>query len=184
MGSTDLTRLERRARVAYEVARLRMAVTGVAPVVALVALAVLVGNRPAWAFAFGSATVVLGLGMLWYGRDAQRAVLPGIAAGFVPLALALTANHWHACGPNGCVSFCVPACSVGGLIAGVSVAVVGTRRRAGLGFWGSASGLALLTGAMGCSCVGSAGVVGLAIGFAAGTLPALVRRALVNDANG
>jgi hypothetical protein len=40
----------------------------------------------------------------------------------------------------------------------------------------AASTIAVLTGAMGCSCVGYAGVVGLIAGFVVGLLPAIVRR--------
>jgi hypothetical protein len=114
---------------------------------------------------------------LWYGRDPQRAVLPGVAAGLVPLVLALCANHVHACGVDGCTTLCVPACAVGGVVAGLAVAGVGNQRKAGPWFWASASALALLTGAMGCACVGSAGVVGLGLGFGAGMVPGLLRRA-------
>jgi hypothetical protein len=49
-------------------------------------------------------------------------------------------------------------------------------RRAGPGFWLSASSLALLTGAMGCTCVGYSGVAGLALGFAVGSAPGFFRR--------
>lgn len=116
--------------------------------------------------------------MLWYGRDPQKAVLPGIAAGLVPLALALCANHMHACSAEGCSSLCVPACALGGFVAGLAVASVGNRRRVGIWFWLSASSLALLTGAMGCACIGYSGVVGLSIGFGVGVVPGLLRKAL------
>jgi hypothetical protein len=114
--------------------------------------------------------------MLWYGRDPQRAVLPGIAAGPVPLVLALCANNMHSCGLEGCASLCVPACALGGVVAGSAVASVGNQRRAGIWFWLSASALALLTGAMGCACIGYSGVIGLGIGFAAGVVPGLLRK--------
>jgi len=77
---------------------------------------------------------------------------------------------------------CVPVCSVGGLVAGLAVASIGNQRRAGVVFWLSASTLALLTGAMGCACVGYSGVAGLAVGFAAGVVPGLLRRAFTHGA--
>ena len=150
MGSTDLAHLQRRARTAYELGRLRLALLGVAPVAVIIAGAMCLGHRPM--SACGSVGDGRGRGgHNWYGRDPQRAVFPGIAAGMVPLLLALCANRWHACGANGCISFCVPACAIGGVIAGLAVAVVGNKRRLGVWFWVSASGLAVLTGAMGCS---------------------------------
>jgi hypothetical protein len=136
-----------------------------------------VTHRPTAALWFGVATILSGAVMLWYGRDPQKAVLPGVTAGLVPLAIALCANRVHACGPDGCSSLCVPACTFGGMVAGLAVASIGNRRKAGVWFWLSASSLAILTGAMGCACIGYSGVVGLGIGFAAGVVPGLLRRA-------
>jgi len=176
MDSTDLTRFERRARVGYEFARLRRAFVGFAPLLVVIAVAVALARHPSATAAFGLAAFLVGLVLLWYGRDVRRAVLPGVTAGLVPLVLALCANHVHHCTGDGCMMLCVPACAVGGLAAGLAVAGIGNQRRAGVAFWLPASGLALLTGAMGCSCVGYAGVVGLGLGYAAGLVPGALRR--------
>jgi hypothetical protein len=178
MDSIDLARLQRRVRRAYELGRLRRALLGVAPVVAIAGATACVTQRPESALWFGLAAVTLGAFSLWYGRDPQKAVLPGVAAGLIPLALALCANQFHSCGPGGCSSLCMPACALGGVVAGLGVASVGNRRKAGVWFWLSASSLALLTGAMGCVCVGYSGVVGLGMGLAAGVVPGLLRRTL------
>ncbi len=175
MGSTNLAQVQQHARRAYEFGRIRLALLGVAPVVIIVALAASFAHRPVSTLWFGVATITAGATMLWYGRDPQRAVLPGIAAGLVPLVLALCANNMHICGPDGCSSLCLPACTLGGGVAGLAVASVGKQRRAGLRFWLSASGIALLTGSMGCACIGYSGVVGLSVGFAAGVVPGVVR---------
>jgi len=121
--------------------------------------------------------------MLWYGREPQKAVLPGIAAGLVPLVFALCANHLHGCGADGCRSLCVPACALGGVVAGLAVASVGNQRKAGPRFWVSAAALALVTGAMGCVCIGYSGVLSLAVGFGAGTVPGLLRRTVGGKAS-
>jgi hypothetical protein len=178
MDSTELAHVQKRVRWSYELGRLRRALLGVAPVLVIVAVAACVAHRPLSALGFGLATVAVGAAMLWYGRDPQKAVLPGVAAGLVPLALAFCANHMHSCGADGCNSLCVPACALGGVVAGLAVASVGNQRRAGIWFWLSASSLALLTGAMGCACIGYSGVLGLGIGFGAGVVPGLLRRAL------
>lgn len=177
MDSTDLARLRRRARWAYEVGRLRRALLGMTPVLAIVVVAACVTHRPVSTLGFGLATLSIGGAMLWYGRDPQKAVLPGIAAGLVPLVLALCANHLHVCSPEGCSTLCLPACALGGVVAGLAVAGVGNQRRAGPWFWGSASALSLLTGAMGCACLGYSGLFGLGAGFGAGMMPGLLRRA-------
>lgn len=178
MGSIDLARLERRARRGYELARVRDAVLGVAPLLLIVPLAACLSRDAASTIWFGSATLALAGVLLWYGRDAQKAVLPGIAAGLVPLLLALCANRMHYCGPDGCTSLCVPACTLGGGLAGLVVARIGRQKGVGVWFWLSASTLALLTGAMGCSCIGYSGIVGLGLGFGGGLLPGLIGRIL------
>jgi len=110
------------------------------------------------------------------GFSPVLAVLPGVLAGFVPLASTLCAMHvGHVCMGDQCTTVCLPACVVGGLAAGIGVAVVGHRGRHGASFWISASALAMLTGAMGCACIGVSGVLGLGLGFAAGAAPTVVR---------
>ena len=173
----SVERIEHRARVRYELGRARRALLGFAPVFLLVALAVLLAKRPSTTLGFGVAVFAVGAVALWYGRDLKRAVLPGLAAGIVPLALTICANHiGHACLGDRCMSLCIPACAAGGVVAGLVVAIVGVRRRAGAGFWAAASGVALLTGAMGCGCAGYAGLAGLAVGFAGGLMPGFIGR--------
>lgn len=177
MDSTELREVERRARVRYEWARAKRALVGFAPLLLVVAVATAVARHPSATAAFGAAAFLAGATMLWYGRDPKRAVLPGVLAGFVPLVLVLCTSHMHGCMGDSCMMVCVPACSAGGVVAGLAVASVGNQRHAGSVFWLSASALALLTGSMGCACVGYSGVAGLAIGFAAGVVPGLLRRA-------
>ena len=173
----SVSQIERRARIRYEMGRMRRALVGFAPVLIIVAVAAVFAKRPSSTVAFGVATFAVGVVLLWYGRDLKRAVLPGLAAGIVPLVLVLCANHvGHVCMGDDCTMLCIPACAVGGVAAGLAVAAVGVQRRSGAGFWVAASSIALLTGAMGCACVGYAGLAGLAVGFAVGLVPGLGRR--------
>jgi len=178
MDSVDLTKIEHRVRVRYEWARLRRALVGFAPVLVVAAVAVALARHPSVTAGLGLGTFILGVILLWYGRDVRRAVLPGVVAGLVPLVLALCATHLHHCTGDGCMMVCVPVCAAGGLLAGIAVSVMASHRRATLTFLVPASGLALLTGAMGCACVGYSGVIGLALGYGAGLLPVLVRRVI------
>jgi hypothetical protein len=179
MGSIDLGRVEARARRRYEWSRALRALLGFAPALLVVAAAALLGKRPASAVAFGALLFALGVFLLWHGREIRRAVLPGFAAGVFPLALTLCANRMgHLCTGDHCVSWCLPACTLGGLAAGAIVATLLRRGKHGLAAWLAASGVALLTGAMGCTCVGYSGVIGLALGYGVALLPALARRAL------
>jgi len=177
MDSIDLTKIERRARLKYEWSRARRALLGFGPSLLVVLIAVLASKHPHSAVAFGGAMFVVGVALLWYGRDVRRAVLPGLAMGLIPLAMGLCANHLgHACGGDHCMSLCVPACTVGGLVAGIGVSLIGVRWKQGLAFWTGATALTLLTGAMGCSCAGYTGVAGLALGYAIGLVPGFIRR--------
>lgn len=177
MESIDLERGKRRARIKYELARLRRALVGFAPALIVVAVAAYFGSRPSSTLLFGCALFGVGVTLLWYGRDLKRAVLPGIAAGLVPLALALCANHFgHFCTGSSCMSLCVPACTAGGLLAGLTVAAIGYRGKHGTGYWAAASLIALLTGALGCACIGYSGLIGLAAGYGVAFLPMTARK--------
>ena len=178
MDSTNLEWAEHRARRAYELARLRRAALAFAPVLALVVIAMITGRRSGPTLAFGSGLFVLGVVLLWYGHDIRRAVLPGLAAGLVPLAFAICARQvGHACMGDACMAVCVPACAAGGLVAGALIARSAIRGKRSLGFWLAASGVALFTGAMGCVCAGASGLLGLGVGFALSGAPGLISTA-------
>jgi len=176
MDSIDLEHRLRRARFKYEWSRLRRALTGFAPALLVVGVAALLAPHPAAPLGFGALMFGLGVAFLSYGRDVKRAVLPGLFAGIVPLAFTLCARSIdHVCSGSDCMMLCLPACIAGGLIAGLAVAMVGHRGKHRAGFWLSASGLALLTGAMGCMCIGYSGLAGLVLGYASGMVPAAAR---------
>lgn len=134
------------------------------------------------AAAFGSALYPFGLIALWRGEEAGRAVLPGVLAGAVPLVLSLCTSHiGHFCAAGSCYSLCLGACVVGGVTGGFIVARLGSKERHSVSFWLVGSGLALLTGALGCGCVGYSGLAWLAAGYALGLVPSgahLLMRAL------
>lgn len=176
MGTVDLDLLERRARVRYELARAARSILGFAPAVLLVLLAAALGRRPSSALFFGSLLLLAGSFLLWRGRTLHRAVLPGLLAGIIPLAFALMVNRGHACAGGHCSTWCIPACVTGGIVAGLLVSWLATRRGLDWRFWAGASVISLLTGAMGCSCIGYSGVMGLGAGFAVGALPWVLRR--------
>ena len=184
MDSTELQRIERRARLRYEWSRARRAVLGFGPSVIVVGIAGIFAPRPLSALLFGAMMFAAGVALLWYGRTVKRAVLPGLLAGIVPLTLTLCANGIeHACAGDACFALCIPACAAGGGVAGFAVAVVGFRGRHGRGFWLAASLIALLTGAMGCICAGSAGLAALGLGYVAGVAPVAMRALIARMAS-
>lgn len=176
MDSTDLPALERRARNRYERTRLLRSALGFAPMIALVLTVAGLGKRPTSALLFGGLLFVTGTILLWWGRTLQRAVLPGVLAGLIPLSLSLAANLGHGCATGRCSTLCLPACSLGGVVAGFIVSTYAARRGQGMPFLAGAALVSVLTGAMGCACIGSSGVLGLVAGFAVGLLPQLARR--------
>ncbi len=171
MDSVDFVQLRRRVRLAYEWSRLRRALVGFAPALLVAAAAACLGGKPFDSAPFAIGLFLAGVLALWYGREAKQAVLPGVAAGLIPVVLTVAAMHiGHLCMGVRCSSVCIAACSTGGGGAGLVVGLVGARRHHPWLFWIAASGMALLTGAIGCGCVGYPGLAGLAAGYGGGIL--------------
>ena len=176
MDSTDRSRLVHQARARYERARLGLSFAGAAPVLLVVGAAAFFAKRPTSVAVFGGLLFVTGVVLLWRGRELRLALWPGLLSGLIPLVAALVANHGHGCSGDHCSSLCVPACTAGGLTAGIVVSIFATRMKLGWSFWAAASAVAVLTGAMGCACVGYSGVLALVGGFSVGLVPQLARR--------
>ncbi len=176
-----LTDVRRRLRWRYEWTRGWRALLGFSPVwILIVAVAGLV-PRPQASLLAGGVVYFLGVIWLWRGRQLARAVLPGVGVGLVPLALALAANAMgHVCLGASCTNLCLPACASGGMIAGFVLTRWAKRRDHGWRFWLGGTTLALATGAMGCACVGSAGIVGMVLGYGSGLLVAAARASLIS----
>ena len=174
MDHLHLQTLQRRSRLKYEFSRLRRALIGFSPALLIVVATLLGTHRPIVA-AFGAVMFATGVLVLWHGRDVRRAVLPGLALGVLPLTLAICASHFHSCSAAECTTWCASACTLGGLGAGAGAAVIGHRMQRSSGYWIAISAMTLLTGAMGSSCVGYAGLVGLAAGYMVGVAPEFVR---------
>ena len=167
-----------RARRAYELARLKRAALAFAPVLILVVAALYLGERPLPVLCFGIGLFVVGVALLWYGREPARGVLPGVLSGVVPLCFALCASRiGHICHGDGCISVCFYACSAGGLLAGIGIGWFVHSRQCKGSVWIVAAALAGLTGAMGCSCVGFSGLLGLLGGLSLGVAVSVANRA-------
>jgi hypothetical protein len=179
MEHRDDLALARRARLAYESARLRRAIVRAWPVPIAAWLAVRLGTSPSHAAVLAVALGVAAIVLVWRGGVSGRAVAPGLAAGTAPLvAPGLAMNCAVACSAS-CQTWCATSCVVAGILAG---SLIGYRAsREGHGGWqfaATAVAIAATTGAMGCAMAGAMGVTGMLIGLAAGTVPvfALVPR--------
>jgi hypothetical protein len=167
--------LEYRARRAYELGRLRWSVR-LAPAVMAAAAAAIAAGRPAgMSCAFGALLLLLAVALAYAGGSAGRAVVPGLKSGAAALAMPLLVGTLgHACLGPACMSLCLPACVAGGALAGAFIA----RRAAGEerepAFVLAALAVAGLTGAMGCTMAGLAGVGGMLAGVVLGGAPVLI----------
>jgi hypothetical protein len=171
MASIDVVSLERRARARYEWVRLSQSAFGFSPVVVLVAVLAWFARRPVSVVVLGCLLFGTGVSCLWRRRDLHRSVVPGLMSGLIPLVLALVANQRHGCASGNCSMWCVQACVAGGLLSGSAIAWVMSRSQFGWNVTACAVAISFLTGAMGCSCVGYSGVVGLAAGLAVTAVP-------------
>jgi hypothetical protein len=179
MVSSEMVRLQRRARRAYEWGRLRAAVPGAMHAVGLTVLALVLEHRLKPSLLLVGSLLVLGcLGLGWWGRQWGRAVAPGLLAGLIPLLLPfVVSGAGHVCYTGGCRAFCLATCVGGGLAAGAFLSFASLRIHEGRERFLLASGaVATLCGALGCILYGLSGVLGLVAGLALVSTPVLVLR--------
>jgi hypothetical protein len=160
--------LKAAARRAYEYARLGRAVAVSAPVAVLPLTSFFLGTSGAVAAALGVALVGGVLVLVWRGGGLAFGGATGLKAGLLPLALAHAAKSFgHVCTPAGCTTLCVPACAAGGVLAGALVEWWARRSSRPTLTRLVGACVAFLTGALGCSCVGYAGMAALFAALAA-----------------
>ncbi len=176
MATTEPTLLlERRARRAYEWGRLRSALR-ILPFVVLATAAAIASGRPlTLALAVLGVLSPLSVGLSFAGRAPGRAVVPGLLAGGAALAMPLlVATLGHACFGPACMTYCLHACIVGGAIAGAVIARTAVAQGPDPAFLLPALAIAALTGSLGCTISGAAGVIGMLAGVVAAGTPLLV----------
>ena len=167
--------LSARARRAYERGRLLSALPAVAFALPMVALSVVLCDRPAASAGCGLALVVVLLAAAWRGQPFARGTRAGLVAGLGPLLLPM-ATCFHLCAGGVCL-FAPTACVVAAMLGGAALGLYARRRVAGRpeagGYLVTALGVAALVGSLGCVIAGASGLIGMAIGLALGTAPVL-----------
>lgn len=110
----------------------------------------------------------------WRGQEYARGASVGLVAGLSPLLLPLVAG-WFAPVCSAVICGFLPVASVaGGFLGALALTGAGLLgERPGAGFWLGATSVTLTLGAAGCLHIGLAGLAGLALGLAAGAVPAL-----------
>jgi hypothetical protein len=167
--------LRSRARRAYELGRVRRALRFSPFVLAAAAIAVACGRPPGLSCGLAGALWPLVVGLAFAGGSAGRAVVPGLLAGSTALAMPLlvgTVGH-ALLGPS-CMVLCLPACVLGGALAGALIGALAAKEDREAPFVLSALAVAGLTGALGCTMVGLAGVGGMLAGALAAGAPVLL----------
>jgi hypothetical protein len=102
-------------------------------------------------------------------------VLPGLLGGSVALALPLLVpTLGHLCLGPACMSLCLPVCVLGGAIAGALIGAKARGEEHEAPFVLSALAITFLTGALGCTLAGLAGVGGMLAGALAVGAPVLL----------
>jgi len=171
----DSAELATRARRAYERGRWRMALQ-IAPLVAvLVALSFVAAGGSTLTALAGAALLATATVLRWRGGALGAGVRAGLAAGLVPftLLLVLKCSAHTMCAVGMCMSHCTPFCGIGGLVAGVLIAVRARRHADHLvAFLAAGSAIAALTGLLGCFVGGVTGIAWMLAGELAATLPA------------
>jgi hypothetical protein len=164
--AVDLERLRLQVGRAYERGRVRHAFAGAGPLLALATLVASLQPAPLVVLGVGVVLFASGVVLLWRGQQLGRGAWVGASAGLIPLGFGICVRAYqHWCQGSMFMPGCVAACAAGGVVAGVWIALVAKQEVTKVAFVASAAGVALLTGALGCSCAGPLGVGGMLVGL-------------------
>jgi hypothetical protein len=164
MESADLAA---RAQRAYEQGRLRWAFQIGWDVAALVGTSFVSVGPSAVSAATGIALLGAATAFRWRGQAWGAGVRSGLLAGLIPFALLLSMKCGSGmfCALGGCMANCTRYCGLGGLAAGVLLAMRATRREEHIvEFLVASSVIAALTGLLGCFVGGITGMLWMAVG--------------------
>lgn len=169
--TTNLELLERKARRAYELGRLRRSARVLfvlAPI--LVISALVCSNLPLLAV-FGTLLSISSVLFLWrgeiFGEGARMGLLAGSIAFAVPTA-------FHVFGLCCKYDLEIATCIAAGIIAGVFITLKASRiGRQSVPFLISAGIVSTLTASLGCLAIGIGGALALSVGVLLITVPAL-----------
>lgn len=171
--SDSTHRLMGRARIAYEWGRLRAGVPWLLAVLPLLAIALHFSGRPRATVANGALLAVSLVFFQWRGGSLSRAVLPGFVGGVLAFLLPLIACSTGICSRDPSPRL-ILLCSLAGVLCGTWLTLLALRSKAlGLDSVAAAGLVAGLTAALSCAVAGVSGILGLAIGLAAASTPAL-----------
>jgi len=170
MEPRELEAVRLRMRRQYELGRVRRSLFVLIPILALCVIAWRVGEDPRGPVVGGAMLALVTLAFLWRGQRAGRAVLPALLAGLLPFGCALYAH----CAAESRLGLCALACAAGSVVAGLVIARLARRADARAKTWTYAGAVTLLTGSLGCACIGLGGLAALVLGLASVAVPSLL----------
>ena len=173
MASFDekTARLSARARLAYELAGVRLGLREAWPVAPLVALSLGCSGSHLAALGTGLLLLVASVVLVSLGGVSARAVRSGLLAGGMAAVVPLGVRLAHLCTVVGCrplVHFCLAGGLLSGALLGYRAARLPADRLLFLAISGTIAGAA---GSLGCLPAGAAGLLGMAIGFVTASIP-------------
>ncbi|HJQ39956.1 MAG TPA: hypothetical protein VKB93_22665 [Thermoanaerobaculia bacterium] len=145
----------------------------VVPVTLLPLSACMAAGRGPLMLSVSAAVAALMILCHWRGQDFARGANVGLIAGLSPLLLPVMTS-WITPVCSTLLCGLLPAASIaGGFVAALCLAGGSLGERPGSGFWLAAVSVTVTLGVAGCLHVGLAGLAGMALGLAVGTLPVL-----------
>ena len=168
--------LLRRVRATYEWSRVRRGLRAACLVAPMVVASLGWCGNVRLTLTLGVALAISSAALVWRGGTPGKAVVPGLIAGMVSLAVPtlLSPACAIADGPDG-IRYCLLACAAGGLASGSVVAHFASRRIDRTEFVAVAGSIAAAGGALGCMIVGMVGIASMLVGLCAVSLPAALR---------
>jgi hypothetical protein len=164
---SDLSQVERAILRAYERGRIKWAARIAAPLFALVAIGLMAAGRSLEFYVIALLLAITAGVYSWRGGDAGNALVPGLAAGMVPLVLSAIMLDCSAECSDLCMRHCVTVCASGAAIAGLLAAVLTRNHPRRSRAWVFAVALVPASGLLGCPHVGYGQLIGLVVGLLA-----------------
>lgn len=165
--------LRDRARSVYELGRARSAAWTALVVLPFVVCALFASQTPAPVVVLGAALYMLAAALLFRGQVYGSAVFVGLVAGAAPmLAPLLFRQSGHCCVGGSCWTGCMVACISGGVMAGLAIGWFAWKHKERPGAFGlAATGVAALTGSLGCGVAGLTGTLMMMAALVATSIP-------------
>lgn len=175
MEPRPFDRRRARARILYELGRVRSAAWTALVVLPFAGCALFAGEAWPPVAVLGAALYLLAAALFLRGQVYGAAVGLGLVAGAAPmLAPLLFRRSGHCCIGGACWSGCMVACIMGGVAAGLVVGWFAAKRRERPGaFWVAAAAVAVLTGSLGCVAAGLASVLAMVAALVVTAIPLL-----------